>query len=85
LPIGYSDHTNGITVAIAAVAKGAVMIEKHFTLGPQRRGPDHKTSITPREFKAMRMAIVEVEACLGDGKKRVLECERQLHAAWRGN
>jgi hypothetical protein len=53
------------------------MIEKHFTLDRNADGPDHKTSITPREFKAMRIALIEVEACLGDGKKRVMECERK--------
>lgn len=81
--IGYSDHTNGITVAIAAVALGAVVIEKHLTLDRKAEGPDHKTSITPKEFLAMRMAIVEVEAALGDGVKRVLPCEEKLRAAWR--
>lgn len=84
-PVGYSDHTNGITIAIAAVAKGAVMIEKHMTLDRNQEGPDHKTSITPREFKTMRMALGEVEAALGDGKKRVLDCELKLREAWRGN
>jgi N,N'-diacetyllegionaminate synthase len=86
-PVGYSDHTNGITVPIAAVAKGAVMIEKHFTLDRDQIGPDHKSSITPREIKGMMLhiALIEVEACLGDGKKRVLDCEYKLHEAWSGN
>lgn len=83
--IGYSDHTSGITVPIAAVARGAVMIEKHFTLDRNQEGPDHKASITPREFKAMRIAIGEVETALGDGVKRVMDCELWLRAAWRGN
>lgn len=84
-PVGYSDHTSGITVPIAAVARGAVMLEKHITLDRNQEGPDHKTSITPREFKAMRMAIIETEACLGDYKKKVLPCEQRLYEAWRGN
>lgn len=84
-PVGYSDHTNGITVAIAAVALGAVMIEKHLTLDRNMEGPDHKSSITPREFMAMRMAIGEVEAALGDGVKRVMDSEKSLRSLWRGN
>lgn len=83
-PVGYSDHTSGITVALAAVALGAVMIEKHLTLDRNMEGPDHKTSITPKEFKAMRIGIMEVEYALGDGVKRVLDCEQELRKAWRG-
>ena len=85
LPVGFSDHTNGITAAIAAAAKGAAIIEKHLTLDCNAEGPDHKASITPAEFKAMVMAIREVETALGDGKKRVLDCERPLRAAWHAN
>lgn len=83
LPVGFSDHTNGITVAIGAAAKGATVIEKHLTLDRNLPGPDHKASITPSEFKALRLAMIEIEAALGDGKKRVLQCERELQAAWR--
>ena len=82
-PVGLSDHTSGITVPIAAVALGAVMIEKHLTLDRNQEGPDHKSSITPKEFKGMRMAIIEVEAALGDGIKRVLPCEEKLRKVWR--
>lgn len=82
-PVGFSDHTSGITAAIAAVALGAVMIEKHLTLDRNADGPDHKSSITPKEFRAMRLAITEVEAALGDGVKRVLPCEVELRKAWR--
>lgn len=83
--VGYSDHTNGITVPIAAVALGASVIEKHLTLDRDDDGPDHKSSILPNEFKAMVMAIREVEYALGDGVKRVMECEEELRSAWRGN
>lgn len=82
-PVGYSDHTTGITVAIAAVAMGAVVIEKHLTLDRNAPGPDHKASINPKEFKAMRIGIMEVEYALGDGVKRVMDCEKSLRAAWR--
>lgn len=81
--VGYSDHTNGITVAIAAVALGATVIEKHLTLDRNAEGPDHKSSITPKELKALRIALIEVEAALGDGVKRVLPCEVELRKAWR--
>lgn len=84
-PVGYSDHTSGITVAIAAVALGATVIEKHLTLDRNADGPDHKASITPREFKAMTIAINEVGWALGDGVKRVMDSEMKLRAAWRGH
>lgn len=84
-PVGYSDHTTSITVPIAAVARGAAVIEKHFTLDRNAEGPDHKASITLREFKTMMLAIREVEACLGDGRKRVLDCEMKLRDVWHGN
>lgn len=83
LPIGLSDHTASITVPIAAVALGASVIEKHLTLDRNQEGPDHKSSITPREFKAMCLAIRETEAALGDGIKRVMPCEEPLRALWR--
>lgn len=82
-PIGLSDHTTSITVPIAAVAMGAQVIEKHFTLDRTLEGPDHKASITPKEFKAMRMAITEVEAAMGSGGKRVLPCEEKLRKQWK--
>ena len=69
-PVGYSDHTLGITVPIAAVAMGAKVIEKHFTLSRDLEGPDHKASLEPSELKAMVQAIRDVEAALGDGIKR---------------
>ena len=68
--VGYSDHTAGIEVAIAAVALGATVIEKHFTLDRNLPGPDHKASLEPDELKAMVMAIRNIEQALGDGIKR---------------
>ena len=67
--IGYSDHTMGITVPTAAVALGAKMIEKHFTLDKSLPGPDHKASADPAELRTMVMAIREVEQALGSGDK----------------
>ena len=68
--VGYSDHTSGIEVAVAAVALGATVIEKHLTLDRTLPGPDHKASLEPPEFKAMVSAIRNVESSLGDGIKR---------------
>lgn len=67
---GYSDHTLGIAVPIAAVALGATMIEKHFTLDKNQPGPDHKASLEPDELKAMVEGIRAIELALGDGIKR---------------
>ncbi|MBX9574792.1 MAG: N-acetylneuraminate synthase [Caulobacteraceae bacterium] len=69
VPVGYSDHTLGIAVATAAVALGARVIEKHFTLSRNRPGPDHAASLEPGELAALVEAIREVEAALGDGIK----------------
>ena len=69
LAVGYSDHSAGITVPIAAVAKGAVLIEKHFTLDKTMSGPDHKASLEPEELNAMIKAIRATEIALGDGVK----------------
>lgn len=68
--VGYSDHTPGIEIPVAAVALGATIIEKHFTLDRNLPGPDHKASLEPDQFKAMVDAIRNVEAALGDGVKR---------------
>jgi N,N'-diacetyllegionaminate synthase len=68
--VGYSDHTSGIEVPIAAVALGACVIEKHFTLDRLMEGPDHKASLEPNELKAMVSAIRNIEQSLGDGIKR---------------
>ena len=68
--VGYSDHTLGIEVPIAAVAMGATVIEKHFTLDRNLPGPDHRASLEPNELKAMVQAIRNIEKALGDGIKR---------------
>ena len=80
--IGYSDHTLGITIPIAAAAMGATVIEKHLTLDRTATGPDHKASIEPDEFRVMVSAIRTVEEALGDGVKRVQESEKALRKAW---
>ena len=67
--VGYSDHTQGIEVPIAAVAMGACVIEKHFTLDRTMEGPDHKASLEPNELRAMVQAIRHIEQALGDGVK----------------
>lgn len=67
--VGYSDHTQGIEVPIAAVAMGATVIEKHFTLDRNMDGPDHKASLEPDELKAMVSAIRNVEKAMGNGNK----------------
>lgn len=77
LPVGLSDHTIGITVPIAAVALGAVALEKHFTLDKNLPGPDHKASLTPEELKQMIRAIRDVERAMGDGIKRPTAGERE--------
>lgn len=69
LPVGYSDHTTGIEIAMAAVALGACVIEKHFTLDRNLPGPDHRASLEPAELQAMIQGIRKVEAALGDGRK----------------
>lgn len=75
LPVGYSDHTMGIEISIAAVALGATIIEKHFTLDRRLDGPDHKASLEPDELKNMVKAIRHVEIAFGDGVKHPAESE----------
>ena len=81
--VGYSDHTPGIEVAIAAVALGASVIEKHFTLDRTLPGPDHKASLEPEELKAMVAAIRNIELALGDGIKRPSTSEAKNRASAR--
>ena len=75
--VGYSDHTQGIEVPIAAVAMGATVIEKHFTLNRTMDGPDHKASLEPEELKAMVRAIRHIEQALGDGVKKPSKSEQK--------
>lgn len=75
--VGYSDHTRGIEVPIAAVALGATVIEKHFTLDRNMPGPDHKASLEPDELKAMVSAIRNIEKALGSSEKKVTDSERK--------
>ncbi|BDR87039.1 N-acetylneuraminate synthase [Clostridium tetani] len=76
LPIGYSDHTLGIEIPIAAVAMGAKVIEKHFTLDRSMNGPDHKASLEPLELKEMVKSIRNIEKAFGDGVKRCNDSEK---------
>lgn len=69
IPVGYSDHTLGIEIPIAAVALGAIVIEKHFTLDKEMEGPDHKASLEPHELKEMVSAIRNIEVAMGNGIK----------------
>jgi len=75
LAIGYSDHSAGINIPIAAVARGAKVIEKHFTLDKNMEGPDHKASLEPDELEAMIRGIRDVELALGDGLKGPMPSE----------
>ena len=76
MKVGYSDHTQGIEVSIAAVALGATVIEKHFTIDRNLPGPDHKASLEPAELKNMVSSIRHIEQALGDGIKKVSDSER---------
>lgn len=71
LPVGYSDHSIGVSVPVAAAAMGAKVIEKHFTLDKKRPGPDHKASLEPHELKTMIQYIRETERALGTPVKRL--------------
>jgi N-acetylneuraminate synthase len=74
-PVGLSDHTLGVEVAVAAVARGAAIVEKHLTLDKRLPGPDHRASLDPTEFAALARAVRTVEAALGDGQKRPMPSE----------
>lgn len=82
-PVGYSDHTLGIEISVAAAAMGASMIEKHFTLDRRLEGPDHKASLEPHELKSMVGAIRNVEKAIGDGVKRPVQEEASTAAVAR--
>ena len=75
--VGYSDHTEGTSVAVAAVAMGAVIIEKHFTIDRNMQGPDHKASLEPNELKKMIEEIRNVELALGSGEKKPTDTEKE--------
>jgi N,N'-diacetyllegionaminate synthase len=75
LPVGYSDHTLGLEVPIAAVALGATVIEKHFTIDRELPGPDHKASLIPHELNEMVRMIRNLEEAMGDGIKRIMPSE----------
>lgn len=77
LPVGYSDHTQGIEVPIAAAALGAEVIEKHFTLDRKMEGPDHKASLEPQELMQMVVGIRKIESALGSKIKQVSESEKE--------
>ncbi|RCW71162.1 N-acetylneuraminate synthase [Marinobacter nauticus] len=83
LPVGYSDHTQGLLVPIAAVARGAQIIEKHFTLDRGLPGPDHKASLEPQELSQMVEGIRSIETALGDARKRPQLSEWDSRAAAR--
>ena len=83
LEVGYSDHTKGIEVPIAAVALGATIIEKHFTLDRNMEGPDHKASLEPDELTTMVTSIRHIEKALGNGEKMPSPSERKNMAVAR--
>ena len=75
VPVGYSDHTDGIAISLAAVSLGATVIEKHLTLDKTMEGPDHLSSAEPEEFAEMVQSIRQIETALGDGLKKPAPCE----------
>mmetsp|Transcript_25335 Transcript_25335/g.80168 ORF Transcript_25335/g.80168 Transcript_25335/m.80168 type:complete len:587 (+) Transcript_25335:340-2100(+) len=81
--VGYSDHTDGIYVSVAAVARGACVVEKHFTLDKELPGPDHKASLSPDELCTYVAALREIEACMGNGHKIPGEDESSTRATMR--
>lgn len=83
VPVGYSDHTMGITVTLAAVALGACVIEKHFTLDRNLPGPDHQASLEPEELAALVRGVRTVEKALGDGRKEPAASEANTAAVAR--
>jgi len=83
VPVGYSDHTEGIAVALAAVALGADVIEKHLTIDRGLPGPDHAASLEPGEFRTLVAGIRDVAAARGDGVKRPLPEEAETAAVAR--
>ena len=74
-PVGYSDHTRGIEIALMSVAYGAVVVEKHFTYDRNAEGPDHKASLEPSELKCMVESIRHIEEAIGSGEKKPSDSE----------
>jgi N,N'-diacetyllegionaminate synthase len=83
VPAGYSDHTDGIAIALAAAARGAAIVEKHFTLDRSLPGPDHRASLEPAELERMVREIRAIESALGDGRKEPAASERDTAAVAR--
>lgn len=83
VPVGYSDHTIGTEIAVAAVAMGAAVIEKHFTLDRTMPGPDHCASLEPHELREMVIAVRNIEKAMGDGIKKPSRSELKNRAAAR--
>jgi N,N'-diacetyllegionaminate synthase len=75
VPVGFSDHSQGLEAAIAAVALGATVIEKHFTLDRRMPGPDHAASAEPDDMRRLVEVVAETKTMMGDGKKRPMPCE----------
>ena len=83
VPVGYSDHTLGMEVLVAAVAMGACVIEKHFTLDKTFSGHDHKASMEPKEFRGLVKAIRNIEKAIGSGVKKASKSEEKIKAIAR--
>ncbi len=83
VPVGYSDHTEGVDIPVAAAAIGAVVIEKHFTLDKKMPGPDNSISLEPKELRAMIASIRRIEKALGDGRKTPRRSEMKMRSIAR--
>jgi N,N'-diacetyllegionaminate synthase len=83
VPVGLSDHSLGIEIALAAVARGAAVLEKHLTLDRGLPGPDHRASLEPGDFAALVRGVRAIESALGDGAKRPMPCELDTRAVAR--
>jgi N-acetylneuraminate synthase len=83
VPVGYSDHTEGNEISFAAVALGASMLERHFTLDKDLPGPDHRASLEPAEFESLVKGVRKIEAALGDGRKIPASSEQNTAAVAR--
>ncbi len=77
MPVGFSDHSVGVVLPLIAVALGAAVLEKHFTLDKRAKGPDHKLSLDPDELRLLIQHLRSVESSLGDGRKRPIDSEEE--------